>query len=193
MSMWRIYDESLCLDLLSLLSLSPFEVNYQWQSALHVWMLLPLYRPLLCGLRATLTPSNRPSCTTFILHSHCTIIHLYLTHFALIFAHVFSTHNFFYLILIISLSLSLSPSFCQFHPPFLQAPQKPWRLCLCVWSSCKWSAGGGVRYFGFCPKLWGKNHSLIASCLLFVCQRLSQGMDSWVCTTTPYSRGTPSA
>lgn len=51
---------------------------------------LSLYLPLLCGLQATLTPSNRPSCITFILHPHCTIIHLSHTHSASIFARSFT-------------------------------------------------------------------------------------------------------
>lgn len=55
----------------------PFEVNYQWWSLCYIYGLLFLFS----GLLAILTPSNRPSCITFIYRPHCThaIIHFFLT------------------------------------------------------------------------------------------------------------------
>lgn len=92
-----------------------------------------------------------------------------------------------------TLSLSVPHILSVSSPPSSSRPLRGLRDFAFVCDRRVNGAQGWGEILGFCPKLWGENHSLIASCLLLVCQRLSLRMDSWVRTTTPHSRGTPSA
>lgn len=89
-----------------------------------------------CGFLATLTPSNRPPCISFILHPHyqrhySPLSHILAFHRTSIYpaCSIAFAHN-----LSFTLSQYLSSSLCilsVLFPPF-SGPLRPRRLCLCV-------------------------------------------------------------
>lgn len=108
-----------CLSLFTFLSCVGCELHWRFLIAPHASLsfFIPTV-PLFASLSHTLLPSSPAP---------------------------FCTHNFLYLFSQ-SHSLSLSaPHILSVSPPPLlfKAPQRPRRLCLCVWSLCKWSAGVG--------------------------------------------------
>lgn len=152
-------------------------------SQLAVMVANTVWEPLSLAL---LTPSN-PAFFSH-LHSSSYIVRLFC---------YFCTESFLYLgsLFLHSLLPSLTPHppfvsgslvvpcVVSLVPPFLWAPLGLGDFAF-VCDSGVSEARGGVEVWGLCPKLWGENNFLIASCL-FLCQRLCQGMDSWACATTP--------